>query len=302
MIKLSSPFLLSNLDQVPFDLVEEKKIQLEGAIFDLQYLKNEGSWEKIELNIDYLSRSYPGILHSLHFPTDNADYIKSINLQQYLYRFIELASSNRISILVLHSNCMQDTLNFKITDVKGARERFLSFLSDLDIFLIDKGVTVCIENLPIIGNQGNEYDSLFVFPEDFAKFNFQRIKIVWDLGHWAYTCQILSMLQNFSSRVKADKANFRDFLILKDLIAHTHFSSFKGINIPFLNSSYKEGIHPSEGDFSEDTLIKLVQEINGWEKEIGMTLEIQEIDYTNRLNLRKTVDWFEKNIFTAFPK
>ncbi len=53
MIQLQSPFLLTNIDQIPSDLVESG-INLEGNIFDGASLKINNTWEVINRNLELI--------------------------------------------------------------------------------------------------------------------------------------------------------------------------------------------------------------------------------------------------------
>lgn len=294
MIHLSAPFLITKLEQIPEDFVKKGGF-LEGNIFDYNLLKNESDWTLLDKNLAYLQNKYQGVIKSLHFPTENANYLENSFVRNALHRFIEIGSKHKIGTVVLHSNYIQNLKSFDVNSLDATRKRFLNFYKELDSFLEGSNVSIGIENMPIIGDAGLDFDSIFVYPTDFDSFNFKNIHVTWDFGHWAYTCFVLENLNNFSDKINIDSCEFTDYCKLKGQIIHAHMSSFKGTTYPFSNSRCNEGIPPSDGDFDQKTLANCLLELNNW-KDINLTFEIKEKDYSNRKNLYKVVDWVNEAI------
>ncbi|MBI5358351.1 hypothetical protein HZB69_01845 [Candidatus Amesbacteria bacterium] len=290
MIIIQAPFLLTNIDQIPKDLVKTG-IHLEGNIFDGNDLKDEAVWKIINENLNIVKHQYGEIIHSLHYPMNNANYISDPYAKDWLSRFVEIAHKFNIQTIVLHSNYFQSIDEFKVSKINETRDKYLKFFQNINDNIMGSNVKIGVENMPIIGDKGNDYDSVFVLPSDFENFNFENIGITWDIGHWAYTYFILDNLSNFSTAVITQKLEFNEFATIREKILHTHFSSFKGTTYPFSNSNCEEGIIPSEGTIAPIYLANSIKEIDKWEKPITMTLEIREDDYKNRVNIRKTIDW-----------
>lgn len=292
MIRLQIPFLLTDLNQFSSDLLE-KDIHFEGSIFDGNDLRNDLVWKKIKKNLSFIRNTYGNVIHSLHYPMDNANYLEDKISKNNLYKYIELAQQNEICTIVLHSNCIQSLTEYDARKLDVIRAKYLLFFSELNEFLKDGRMMVGIENMPIIGDKGEDFDSVFVLPSDFGDINYSNIGITWDFGHWAYTHLVLSNLSNFSQAIKVNSTNFKDYIDLKSQIIHTHFSSFIGTTYPHSGSICREGAGPSTGTPDHLLLENAVKEVQSWEKPLAMTLEIQEVDYTNRVNVIQVIDWIK---------
>ncbi|RJQ27825.1 hypothetical protein C4577_00680 [Candidatus Parcubacteria bacterium] len=296
MIKLAVPFLLSEPKQIP-NSIKGKDFFLEGIVFDANLFIEDTYWEKIENSIIFLSKKFPNQLYSLHFPVNNADYLTSPKVKEYLYKFIDLAFKHNISVIVLHSNSIELLETFNIKSLAKKRARYLAFFKKLDLYLLNKKLKICIENMPIVGNSGEDVDCIFVLPKDFKKLNFNNIKITWDIGHWAYTWSVLKSLTAISPYIKTTKVQFNEFLKLRRNLAHFQFSSFRTIALPGTNSVCVEGVVPMQGDIDEKLLQNVLHVIYSWKEQYVMSLEIQDEDYAHRVNLLKTINWIENVIF-----
>jgi hypothetical protein len=291
MIKLSVPFLLTNDKQLPKKLIKKYDLWLEANVFDSNQLIS--LVEKNKFSKLLKKAKLIGNVHSFHFPVENADYMESKIVKNLLFETIRIIGVNKIPYLVLHSNHIRPMGKFDHKKLPHIRKRYFDFYKSLGEFAQSQNVIVCIENLPIIGNMGDDFDSVFVFPKDFNNLPKNGIRIVWDLGHWAYTCNIFKTVSKTIKSLPKSTPIFPDFIKLKKNISHFHFSSFKKLN----SLMCREGIVPRDGDFNEDELVKCCKIINKWPQEIGMTLEIQEKDYRKRINLIKTIKWFDSKVF-----
>lgn len=291
MINLRIPFSLTDIKQIPVDLIGKENLTLEGNVFDARFFKKKGGWNIARKNIDEINKTLPRKLASLHFPVENANYIDSNKTKDSLFKFIDLANESDVPLVVLHSNYIQRIEGYYCRELPKIRKKFLEFFRELDISLKSKNVVVCIENMPIIGNDGDDFDSVFVFPEDFQRFNFRNIKIVWDFSHWAYTCFLIKRLSNITERLSSEITDFDEFLKIRENIVHTHFSSFKAKPL-----GCEEGIMPKKGSFDAETFIKILKKLNEG-VDISMTLEIKDENYRNRVNLFETIKWFKKYVY-----
>jgi len=289
------PFLLTDISQFPSDLLSND-IHFEGSIFDGDYLAQDSTWSSIKSNLSSIYRTYGKVIHSLHFPMDNANYLEDLNSRKHLLKYIDLAQQFEIDTIVLHSNCIQPVSKFDLHSLKEIRSRYIDFFHHLNETIKNGSVRLGVENMPIIGDRGIDFDSIFVLPADFDAINFSHVGVTWDFGHWAYTHHVLSSLSNFSSAVKVKKTNFSDYLQLKDKIVQTHFSSFLGTTYPDSNSHCNEGVHPEIGTPNIQLLKDALIVVNSWKKIVPMTLEIKENDYRQRMNAVKVMDWVQSVI------
>lgn len=298
MISISIPFLLSNPEQIPYEVKNNEKILLEGNVFDADLFTDENYWKKLEDIIEDLNIKYPGKLYSLHFPTENADYMRSSSVEKYLFRFLDIVIKNNIQILVLHTNNIIPHAQYNYKSIAPVRKKYFKFFNKIDKYIKGTNSFVCIENLPITGNNGDDFDSVFVFPDDFSGLKLEKVKIVWDIGHWAYTWSVLRSLDNISPYIMIKHVgSFDSFLSLRDEIKYFQFSSFKTIAFPGTRSKCLEGIVPSKGDIDEHLLSDVLLSMHSWKESYVMSLEIQDEDYKNRINLLNTIDWIDRIIF-----
>ena len=83
-----------------------------------------------------------------------------------------------------------------------------------------------------------------------------------------------------------------DFLSIRDLIVHWHFSAFLGVANPQTGSISEEGVHPLKSTIGESlykNAIKKILETSAPEEH--MVFEIQEIDYLSRIEVKETIEW-----------
>lgn len=291
MIKLCIPFLLTDSNQLPKKLINRRGLWLEANIFNSKELINlvkNNKFSKLLKDANQI-----GTIRAFHFPVENSDYLESKVLIKLLLKSIKIIGENKIPYLILHSNHIRLIEEFDHKKLSQIRKKYLIFYKTIGKFAQSQNVTLCIENLPIIGNEGNDFDSVFVFPKDFNNLPKTGIKIAWDMGHWAYTCNTFKILSKKIKFLSKNSPAFFDFLKLKKNLSHFHFSSFKKLN-PL---TCREGVIPQDGDFNKNTLAKYCKIIHNWPQEIGMTLEIQEKNYNKRINLIKTLKWFDSNVF-----
>lgn len=296
MIRFLCPFLVTDLKQIPKSLVAKYNLGLEGVIFDGSKLQSE--FKRIKANLLQVQKEFPGKLISLHYPTDNADYIKGGREFLKLLEFIKMAQSLGIRKIILHSNFFVDAFAFNQSTLKAQGAKYLSVFKKLDRILEGFETRICIENMPIIGDQGENFDSIFVFPEDFHIIKkFKNIKINWDLGHWAITCKLLWDIKRLSLRTASIKINFSEYLENERDIIHFHLSSFSGNTFINSNALCREGIPPSRGDIDESYFTNALKRISKSGKITDVSLEINETNYYSRPNLLETLGWLHKNKF-----
>ena len=88
MLKPQISFLAYDKRQIDTKWLD-KKLGFEGNIFNGNDLNEAENWDRIKENLDYILKSNSNIL-TLHFPTENANYLKNTNAKHQLYDFIDL--------------------------------------------------------------------------------------------------------------------------------------------------------------------------------------------------------------------
>ena len=162
-------------------------------------------------------------------------------------------------------------------------------------------IWIGVENLPIIGNLGDDFDPIFIYPEDFTdlvNLELSNVGITWDICHWSITYLTRLGISKLLRQEEIEYKDFHKYLSLMDYIKHFHFSSFKHLTIPYSEIRCYEGENPANGSIDEsllhETLLKVKN--NTLDKNIGIVFEVQETDYTNRKRSWETLNWFHKNI------
>lgn len=292
------------IPQIPFFGLDKEQIDkkwvndgygLEANIFNGNSFDDDFSYRFNEV-LSHAKSLNPSLL-TLHFPTDNADYINSEKIKTNLYKFIETALKHEATGITLHANQFLSVDEYQKYNLVDSRKKVTEFLAHLDDDLKGTSLWVGIENLPIIGNLGDDFDPIFVYPKDFeelTQLNLSNVGITWDICHWSIT-----FLTHLSiSRLYRDKTfqlnDFLEFMNLKESVKHYHFSSFKHLTIPYSGVRCYEGQLPECGSIDEGLLKQAVIEVNKSciNKEVGMTFEVLENDYSNRIVSWKTLKWY----------
>ncbi len=299
MLTISIPYKTGSLEQIPLKYILLNDFKIEANVFDINQLLTDESLKKLTQEIVGLQTIKKGIVNSLHFPTDNASYLENKDNYNGLLRAINICSEAGIPILVLHSNAIIP-LNLHLkAQISDMRNKYISLIKDLDNYISDKNlnVKICLENMPIIGNDGSDFDSIFIFPEDFTFIkDLKNIAVTLDLCHWGFTCEFIKAVSNIHPYISTTKnVNFNDMNQIKNLIQHLHLSSFKVLTFPHTYIDCYEGVVPNQGLLLEEELVEFLHIMKNDDKDRLLTLEIREEDYSKRINFNKTVDWLNKN-------
>ena len=286
------PFSISDIRQIPSILIKEYNLGLEAIILDGSQLKNLATLKE---QINLVQTQFPGRLKSVHFPTENANYSGDKDIFNALLGLIDVCIECSVSKIVIHSNYFQSLEEFDPAKLPSVRLMFEKLFAKMDAHIGDRECTLLIENIPVIGNLGDDFDSIFVFPEDFSCIRkFSNIGIVWDLGHWAFSVAAL----NSKNRVIPATRKHADFFEFKEIlpdIKHLHVSSFTGIPDKQTGIVCKEGTPMHRGDFKEELFKEALQLIITTNLDILLSLEIAESDYMSRGNLAETLAWLRRN-------
>ncbi|WP_330986642.1 hypothetical protein [Lactiplantibacillus plantarum] len=269
---------------------------LEANIFDGFDFDDPFFWSKLKISLQVAKSQNPSMLN-MHFPTDHASYVNNYCMQKNLYRFLDVAEQFGVRHVVLHANYFCSINEIVSVNFDEVRREFLVLFEKIDSYLVGSGITVDVENLPIIGNQSIDYDSVFVSPEDFSDLinaNFSHVKMMWDVGHGLITQTTIDGMMNIQHISSNPKKTI--WAQLQGLpIDYYHFCSFKGLAFPFSSNICEEGVCPQIGDPSQQQISKILGNIfSNCSVDTGMTLEIQENDYTHRDNIFQTLKWIEE--------
>ncbi|AUZ27891.1 TIM barrel protein [Bacillus cabrialesii] len=291
--------------QIPFFGLDPKQIDkkwveagygLEANIFDGKSFEATDYVKTFKRTLDYTKQLEPSLL-TLHFPTDNADYVHEAHIKDRLLHFAELADVYGAKGITVHANQFMSVEEFQGYDLEGNRRKIIEFFAAFDDELKGTDIWIGVENLPIIGNLGEDFDPIFIYPEDFeelTQLGLKHIGITWDLCHWAITYQThLSSSLMFRDE-KLRYPDFFQFLSLKDSIKHYHFSSFRQLAFPHGDVRCFEGRHPAEGTIDEPLLrqaAEMLKEIHRGDG-TGIVFEVMEEDYTQRKESWRTLEWF----------
>jgi hypothetical protein len=289
MIKLLLPYKVGSPEQIPLPFLKENNIGVEANIFDAEYITAENII-KIEEEWRTLDSSYPGCIRSFHFPTEHADYLNNSSVASKLKEMIRLCHENKISKFVLHTNAITSIDMFNKDTLDADRKKYIHFFDDLLQWVQQEKLTpvLCIENMPSIGNTGEDYDSIFVLPKDFSDLISLPIGITWDICHWGFTV--------ISTQSETGDLNFEAMWDLEKNIHHWHFGSFKHLTVHGSGIDCQEGVEPQEGLIPEIWLTEWIKRLSKTDSEQTITLEIKESDYLERQHFKNVVSWIKNSI------
>ncbi|WP_406620908.1 TIM barrel protein [Bacillus atrophaeus] len=291
--------------QIPFFGLDPKQIDgrwveegygLEANIFDGRSFEEKDYVKKINQTLAYAQQLLPSLL-TLHFPTDNADYIHEKHIKDQLLHFAELAVKYDAKGITVHANQFMNVEEFQQYDLQGNRKKIIEFFAEFDEDLKGTDIWIGVENLPIIGNLGEDFDPIFIYPEDFeelVQLKLKHVGITWDICHWAITYQthLSSSLMFRNETLKYP--DFFQFLSLEEAIKHYHFSSFRQLAFPHGDVRCFEGQHPKTGTIDERLLRQAAEKLKTrhQDDEMGIVFEVMETDYTQRQQSWRTLEWF----------
>lgn len=287
------PYYALDLKQVDKKWIENG-YGLEANVFNGNDFLIPGFWSKLDDALNKVYSMSPK-LFTLHFPTDNGDYLNYSNNRENLLRFIDLAHKYNISGITIHANQFISIEEYLSYPLQETRKQMLEYYAELDEYLKPSGVWIGVENLPIIGNEGNDFDPIFIYPEDYSDFqsyDYQNIYITWDICHWGITYLTHQSINTLLHR-QMSEIDFNKFLELPR-IKHFHFASFRSLAMPYSSVTCYEGIHPLKGDLDSLLLAQCIKRLEqDYPMQTGIVFEIQEEDYYNRKNIWEVLDWYK---------
>jgi hypothetical protein len=288
------------LDDTQMDSKANKAIgRIEAILFNRQDLQDANwfkAWENIKKAVEIYGRNNV----SFHFPVDDCDYISNKFVRSRLIEAINRSADLGLRLVVLHANQRLLLDEWKNIDVNSMRINFINELYNI-IDKTDESIVIGLENMPPIGNCNDDADPLFIFPLDFKNIDHPRIKITFDINHYFNVVATMKEAKN-NRRLKekmpsfCEDCDYMDFEKIKDKIAHWHFSGFDNIANPLTSQISREGCCPWESKkVSEHEFRKAAQfiiENNKIHDARSVIFEVQDKDYSHRINVLKTANWF----------
>lgn len=284
----------------------DKKVQntigrIEAILFNREDLRQE-HWDKAWENIKKAVNMYGNYNVSFHFPVNESDYINDVFVRNRLIEALKRGADLGIRLIVLHSNQRLLLDEWKNINIQKKRSHFINELYNI-VNKADKNIIVGLENMPPIGNLNDDAEPLFLFPSDFKSIDHPQIKITFDINHFFNVIATMKTACNdkaFKNKlpIYSDDCDFFDFEQIKDKIVHWHFSGFHTIANPIINQITKEGCCPWESRVVEEDkyakAAKFIIENNKIENQKSVIFEVEDCNYSNRINVLKTVDWFKR--------
>ncbi|MBD7912891.1 TIM barrel protein [Clostridium cibarium] len=287
-------------DDTQMDSKARKAIgRIEAILFSRQDLEDT-NWSIAWKNIKKASKIYGENNVSFHFPVDDCDYIYDKFVRSRLIEAINRSADLGLRLVVLHANQRLLLDEWKNVDVSSMRINFINELYNI-VDKTDKGMVIGLENMPPIGNRNDDADPLFIFPSDFKDIDHPRIKITFDINH--YFNVVATMEEAKNNRSLKEKmpsfygdCDYMDFQKIQDKIIHWHFSGFDNIANPLSNQICREGCCPWESKKVREDKFKeaarFIIENNKVDDERSVIFEVQDKDYSHRINVLKTANWF----------
>ncbi|MDG4803229.1 TIM barrel protein [Micromonospora sp. WMMD980] len=233
---------------------------------------------------------------TMHFPMD-ANYLEDRWIRDRLYEFIDIALRHGGRGVVVHTNYLIPVERLYRHDLAALRQRFLDLFSEVDEYLAGTGLWLGVENMPLIGDLGDDVDAVFVYPSDFAALRFNNVGITFDLAHWVGALE--SSHQAARHELPAEilppvqHCDLLDVTALRDRIKHLHFGAVSGVALPIRRSRAQGGDLPGD----DPRYAALAQSMCG--AGLTMSLELTEADYRRRVNLWRGLDWLSNRGFVA---
>ncbi|HEV8559211.1 MAG TPA: TIM barrel protein [Actinophytocola sp.] len=287
------------ITQVTFDGLRAEQLEsrwiervggIEAYVFDGRQLAGEQPWRRLRANLRR-ARDLGADPLTMHFPTDNADWVHDPDAYAALLRFCELAAEVQADGVVLHSNQFVPVDGWPAFDLAQARKRVVAKLGELDERLTGSPMWIGVENMPIIGSAGLDFDSVFVRPADFdalLELDSPCIGVTWDVCHWAVSYSTLRAI----AHLRQEEADVHPLDLPAPPVRHIHFASFAGHAMPYWPADCFEGAIPQAGWFDQDLLAAMLAEAIGRAAPgCSVVFEVQEDDYRDRRNCWETLAW-----------
>ena len=232
---------------------------------------------------------------TVHFPMVEMSSINDKATYRSLCKLVELSASLGALGVVCHSNYLVEISKIPSINFEDARREISLLLNEVGDLAERYGLWLGIENMPIIGDEGDNTDALFVFPSHYRYIESSGIVRVLALAHWVGsldTCRASAASPELSKYIptwSVKNLNEDPFSIDSfPRIGHSHISKVSGLALPFGRSTARGGAVPS-GEIYADLVARLVR--------AGVqtaSLEIAESDYSARVRFYEALGWLEQ--------
>jgi sugar phosphate isomerase/epimerase len=225
---------------------------------------------------------------TVHFPM-SGDYLADPAVRSGLLRTIEMAASIGAEGVIIHANQFVEVHDVPHTDFSEQRRRLVEFFKELDAGVLgDAGLWLGVENMPLMGDLGDDVDAAFVHPDDFADLPGEHVGVVLDTAHLvgAIETRQLAPADAAIYLPPGDLPTLDGFADLKHRICHLHFSAVQGLALPPRRSTAAGGGVPALGDERYSMVLRSVARPG-----LSVSLEVEEDDYCERVNLWRALAW-----------
>lgn len=224
------------------------------------------------------------IHHTMH-----GNYVQDDTVRTALLKVVELADSVGAEGVVIHANHFVDVEDVPNTDFAAQRRSLVRFFADFDRDVLSTTkLWLGVENMPLIGDLGDDVDAAFVQPSDFENLHGNKVGITLDTAHLVGAVETRSSAPPEARAMlpPGDIPELDGFGRLSAKIVHLHVSAVDGLALPPRASHAAGGAVPAADDTRYETIIRSVMR-----QGLGASLEIAESDYDERTNLWRMLKW-----------
>lgn len=232
------------------------------------------------------------IHHTMH-----GNYVRDSRARTALHRVVELAGDVGAEGVVVHANHFVDVEDVPTTDFTAQRRSLVQFFADFDRDTLSAmDLWLGIENMPLIGDLGDDVDAAFVQPSDFDGVSGDKVGITLDTAHLVGAVETRSAAP-LGARAMLPPGQLPQldaFGRLSSKIVHLHVSAVTGLALPPRASYAAGGGVPDADDTRYETIIRSVLRHG-----LGASLEVAESDYEDRINLWRMLNWLTNRSLVA---
>ncbi|MCC3378208.1 sugar phosphate isomerase/epimerase [Paenibacillus farraposensis] len=272
--------------------------KVEAAIFNREDLLDP-IWDSVWANTRRAVDWFGGRNTSFHFPVNHSNIVTDPFVKSRLIETLQRSEQLGIPHVVVHANQLYLLEEWKHQNMDELRAGFLDCLQDV-IHQAGSSVSVCLENLPPIGNLYDDADPVFIFTKDFQDIQIGKMFFTWDICHYfntVYTMNFARTHPEFQDMLPSySPCDYMDFKTMISKIKHWHFSAFNQIANPITQSSCREGVLPWESCVDESLYAEALTLIHedAVRENKAIIFEISEKDYTRRTHVLQMLEWAKK--------
>ncbi len=266
---------------------------VEAVLFHKDHLEEE-LWQNTWRNVGAAVTQYGAENVTFHFPMNGSDYMEDDSVRAKLLESYQRASDHGLAGVIVHSNRIRAAAEWRQFDQVAERSRIGELLSNLRGRNSSSTTWLGLENMPSVGNYGDETDPLFISPADFDELP-DNVGIVWDVCHalcslqYAWAHQRGELPDQLYLRPEA--TDFTNVPSLGKRVVHWHFASSKGLNSPDNGVTCTEGMLPAEGDLDESVYEQQMRLIQAIGSNAAVNFEVQEDNYAQRQRGPLIIAW-----------